>query len=168
MFLWQLKVSKRSWATNERGDFQSGLVAALWHYNMLLTGSMNKLQSHTGLTWFSLVCLCFHTKQELGLHASPLLIQCLLSLSWYSASFSFYASVCSLWPPLFSLCHSFIPSSLSSFQSVRRNPKGFVLESCSLVLSGTYSLTPARSLSVCISRPFTPARTQQTDTNTDR
>lgn len=86
-------------------------------------------------------CLCFHTKQELGLRASLLLIQCLLSLSWYSASFSFYASVCSLWPPLFSLCHSFIPSSLSSFQSVRRNPKGFVLESCSLVLSGTYSLT---------------------------
>lgn len=45
-------------------------------------------------------------------------------------------------PPLFSLCHSLIPASLSSFQRVRRYPKGFVLESCCLVLSGTYSLTP--------------------------
>lgn len=71
-----------------------------------------------------------------------LLVHWLLSLSCYLASFSFYASVGSLWPPLFSLCHSFIPPSRSSFQSVRHNPKGFVLESCSLVLSGTYSLTP--------------------------
>lgn len=105
-------------------------------------------------------CLCFHTRQVLGRWASPLLIQCSLSLLLCRPrSLSKPVSVpCG---PLYFPSVTVLSHHPCSFQSVRRNPKGFVSESCSLVLSGTYSLTPARSLSACVSRPFTPTQTQQ-------
>lgn len=94
-------------------------------------------------------CPCLHTRPGTGLRASLLLIRC-PSLVVRPLSLSVPLSV-----PCGPLCFpsvSCIPPSLSSFQSVRHNYKGFVLESCSLVLSSTYRLTALalfHSVSLC-------------------
>lgn len=99
---------------------------------------------------------CLPTRQVSGRRASPLPIQCLLSLLLCGLVLFLSLRLFPVAPSIFPLSQ-FYPTIPVLF----RVSGGFVSESCSLVLSGTYSLTPARSLSACVSRPFTPTHTRQ-------